>query len=146
MELLKARVYFTPKFEKYLSKSSADKPTFKKHLKRVLEGKIRKGETLLPKKNLGKNLKFFKGRVEEGNNSNRFLIVLYVSKNNVVPIFIADKKERMGKNISANSSIYYKIAKNILMYIQDGGTYTVETIELEVDKVTLGGTIVIFKK
>src|SRR5690606_18269098 len=99
MTSLRVRIIFTKIFEKYLAKSQANKIIFNKHLKRILEGKLRKGETTLPKKNLGRNLVFFKGRIEEGNISDRFLIILYVSKDNVIPVFIADKNSKLGRNI-----------------------------------------------
>lgn len=135
---LRVELIFSKKFEKNLKKVKTTKTLLKKNIKRILEGLFRRGETLLPKKDLGGSLIFFKGRIEEKEIAERFLATIYINNLSVIPVFIADKKSKLGKNIRSDENKYYDIAKDVLLSIKNE-TYTVEPLRLSTEKINLPG-------
>ena len=146
---LKVKLIITELFrKKFLGKGSASEDLLKENIKRLLEGKFRKGETFLPKKDLGKNLIFLKGRIEEKKPriADRFLVLIHTDNIYVVPVFLAKKTSNLGRNIHKDDPIYYQIAKDQLNWIKDGEKVTLEDIQLSIPTISFPGGLTIPRK
>ena len=132
---------FSEPFQKLLDGVSSTEDVFLKHLKRILEGKRRAGESLLPNKPLGKEMRslvLLKGKVMDGPTNDRFVVVLYIQNTNVIPAFIAKKLSKRGYNVSKHDNECYEHVRKVLSYIQEIKKYRVEPLDLEVDRINLG--------
>lgn len=119
---------YTPATKKSFAEVS--QRDFEDNVIRIFEGKHRRGETLLPNRGLD-NYCVLKGRISSKNKEFRFVTIIQRNELYVLPILIAAKNTRVGKNVLPKKSLYADAMQILEMFRADQYEYRIREVHLE---------------